>query len=531
MIIEPLEDQTFIFSSNLENPKSFFQGYCFIGNDYVFGEKGAKQYEEEVGKSIKGGEDGCYVTAERKEKNYLFSTDFSGNKKIFYYWAPNLWIVSNSISLIAEHLKKHNINLTVNYSQLAAIGIEKGAFFNQLYSTNTFIEGVRLLPTRTSLKISKHGYSLERKKIELEHNNYEDSLSIFVNTWISRLSGLLKNGLDIHSDLTGGADSRTVFTLLNKSNKLCKEKVNPPSLRTKITTGESKDFVIAHEIAQAYNFNINNKISSTINRFSGEESFYSWKHLCLGVYHPIYFPNYGPQPNIVSLGGAGAENHRPFYIDDSIESLIKKNASKIIPNWLSFNFKSEMNSELERIGKNRSKIDPLMLHYREYRNRMHSGRTPQYTALFHPLGSKLLEDVSEVAGDSRIKNGQINYDIMANLLPSILDIPFDHESKDFNDGRKKSITNFTLRESNEPGKFYGNTRIVKKELEKSASAFDLLYADFQESKKKPFAKDFFGKDFINKSELIIESAIENKKFSHAIEGQKIAAIIASGLLS
>ncbi|HEH9411327.1 TPA: hypothetical protein SIA33_004433 [Aeromonas salmonicida] len=57
----------------------------------------------------------------------------------------------------------------------------------------------------------------------------------------------------------------------------------------------------------------------------------------------------------------------------------------------------------------------------------------------------------------------------------------------------------------------------------------LLYEDFQNSKKKPFAQDFFGTDFIKRAEVTISNAVENKKFPHAIDGQCVAAIIAAGI--
>ncbi len=76
-----------------------------------------------------------------------------------------------------------------------------------------------------------------------------------------------------------------------------------------------------------------------------------------------------------------------------------------------------------------SKVDPMVLHFREYRDRMHGGRNPQYMTLFNPLGSKILDEVSEVSGSRRFKVGQVNYDIMSNLLPEILEIPFDSDLK------------------------------------------------------------------------------------------------------
>ncbi|MGP5548345.1 hypothetical protein [Psychrobacter alimentarius] len=529
MNLHKLEDQFFIFASNMENPESFFQGYCFSECDYIFGDGGAKDFYKAKGFNIKGGEDGCYVTVESQHNVFSFSSDFSGNKKIFYYWMPNLWVVSNSLFLLAEHLKKSNVILTANYSQLAAIGIHKGGFFNQLYSVNTFIDGVRLLPTESSLSISKSGYSIQSIKKETVFKNYEEGLSVFIGMWIARLTGLLNSGIEVRSDLTGGADSRTVFTFLKKAAEESVEKENRPLLHSSSTPNNTTDLKIAEKIGEAYGLSINEKGVPTTNRFSGADSFFSWKILCLGTYHPIYFPKSGPQFNRVGLGGAGAENHRPFYKYEDIETWMNINASKVSPSWLSHNVVAEVNSEINRMTSTGSKIDPMILHYRAYRNRMHSGRTPQYVALFNPLGSKILEDISEIAGNHRLEAGQINYDLMATLLPSILNIPFDSDAKALNEVRVKNLTQLKEWHKFKPGVCYIESLVKEYPKEKTLSALELLNSDFQRSKDKSFVRSFFGESFINQAEEMIENAVENKRFSHAVDGQGVAAILAASI--
>ena len=159
MLTNKVESQSFLFASNINNPDKLFQGYCFIGADYIFGDIGRQKYFNAKGTDISGGEDGCYISALKAEECFSFSSDFSGFKKIFYYWSNKIWVVSNSIYLIAQHLKKSNVPLQVNASQLASIGVSRDLFCNQLYSTKTFIEGIRLLPLNHTLKISKSGYN------------------------------------------------------------------------------------------------------------------------------------------------------------------------------------------------------------------------------------------------------------------------------------------------------------------------------------------------------------------------------------
>lgn len=529
MNIKKLEEQYFLFSSTIKNPDNFFQGYCFVGTDYIFGDIGRQKYYDEKGINITGGEDGCYVIAESIENGFSFTSDFSGNKKIFYYWTSDFWVVSNSIFLIVEYLKDNNITISVNYSQLAAMSVHRGSLFNQLYSVDTFVNNIKLLPIGNKLTISKTSYSIEKIKKNRSFDSYEEGLSIFIGTWIARLAGLLSNGMHVQSDLTGGADSRTVFTFLKKAAEESIHANNLPILRSGSTPSNTLDLEIATEIANTYDFPINEKGINRINVFSGEESFLSWKILCLGVYHPIYFPNSGPQYQIVSLGGAGAENHRPFYKYPNTQSFIDAMSSSISPKWLSYNVIADLKTELQRMTNINSEIDPLILYYREYRNRMHSGRTPQYISLFNPLGSKILEDVSEVAGNNRLQVGQLNYDIMATLLPGILDIPFDSEAKKLNKVRKENLTVLDSWKEFEVGSVYvdDNPKIYAKE--KTLTALQLLNAEFQTAKENDFVKDFFGTEFIMQAEIVMADALENKRFPHAIDAQGVTAIIAGSI--
>ncbi|MDE0490143.1 hypothetical protein NK638_01070 [Psychrobacter sp. A3] len=529
MNVKKLENQYFVFASDLENPNKFFQGYCFVGTDYIFGDIGRQKYYDETGNNIFGGEDGCYVIAESVDDSFLLSSDFSGNKKIFYYWTPDFWVVSNSIFLIVEHLKDNNINISVNYSQLAAIAVPRGSFFNQLYSIDTFVNNIKLLPIGHSLKISKSRYSIEKIEKTRSFDSYEEGLSIFIGTWIARLAGLLNHGINIKADLTGGADSRTVFTFLKKAAEKTIRANNIPVLRSGSTPSNTTDLEIATKIANIYNFPINEKGIDRVNTFSGEESFLSWKILCLGVYHPVYFPNSGPQHHIVSLGGAGAENHRHFYKNPSVQDFVNSNASKVSPKWLSYNVIADLETELQRMTNANSEMDPLILHYREYRNRMHSGRTPQYISLFNPLGSKILEDVSEVAGENRLKVGQLNYDLMATLLPDILNIPFDNEAKALNEVRKENLTVLDSWQEFETGNVYIDNNPKIHDKEKTLPALQLLNIDFQKAKENSFVKEFFGTEFIGQAETAMADAIESKRFPHAIYAQSIAAIIAASL--
>lgn len=531
MLTSKVESQSFLFASNINNPDKLFQGYCFIDSDYVFGDVGREKYFNVKGIDISGGEDGCYISALKVKEDFYFSSDFSGFKKIFYYWSNKIWVVSNSIYLISQHLKKSNIPLQVNASQLASIGVSRDLFCNQLYSTNTFVEGIRLLPLNHTLKISKSGYSFIEIANDLSFDSYELGLTNFIIIWISRFSSLLRNNINIRADLTGGADSRTIFTLLKNAAEYTTNSTGTLGFRTGHTPTNTTDLEIATKVGLAYGYKVNNEKFPITNIYTSKESIDIWKVLCLGVYHPIYIPTFGAQPDVVSIGGASAGNSRVHYKENSPEALFNKHLSGLSPKWLSYNALTDCINEFNDIKESKSDVDPLIVHYRRYRNRMHAGRTPQYSTMFNPFASKFLENVAEKAGALRLSNAQINYDLMSALLPGVLDIPFDLPSKEFNEIRQKNLTKISVPDLFCVGSVYIEDDISYGKSDVSESCiYELLNEEFQTSKRQPFVVDFFGKPFIDKANNTMLDAIKNKRFNpHPVDAQGISAIIAGGL--
>lgn len=183
--------------------------------NYIFGEEGFKQYTKDYGIDI----DGCYVFAKKINDSFHISSDYYGYKKIFYYWSSDFWVVSNSLYLIANHLKDSGVVIKPQYSQIAYIGKKREGFFlDQLYSLNTAIQGVKLLPVGKRLIISDTDIQICDLNEERGFESYEEGLSYFLGVWIARIAGLLAHGIYVKSDLTGGLDSRAVFAIVKKSN-------------------------------------------------------------------------------------------------------------------------------------------------------------------------------------------------------------------------------------------------------------------------------------------------------------------------
>src|SRR5690606_5215481 len=209
---DPALSAPVLYSSLLDNPEYCFDGYLFLGVDYIYGAKGAAEYELACGGYIAPGEDGAYVVVRRTGGSFSFGTDFAGNRKLFYYWIPGFWAVSSSFSVLLAHLREAGVVVTPEASALLAAGYgARVSPLNQLATFGTIAKGVSLVPLKYELVISLDGVSLRRIP-QLHPLPYEKALAEYMGTWVARLQTLAaESQLELSCDLTGGRDSRAVF--------------------------------------------------------------------------------------------------------------------------------------------------------------------------------------------------------------------------------------------------------------------------------------------------------------------------------
>lgn len=526
------ENITFMFSKALDNPDKFFQGYCFQGRDYVEGEEGARRYFQATGMEILPGQDGCYVSVIRKGSDFQFSTDYSGNKKIFYFWSPTFWAVSNSFVSLIDHLKCSDIRVHVNPAQLRSIGVGgRSSVFNQLTSYSTSAAGVFLAPALSALSIGPLGVRLASVGRQLS-KNYQDALSDFCRIWVERIRTLAAAEISLSSDLTGGADSRAVLSLILAAGR----KLGAPQERLGIRSGsvgeDTTDLEIATEICGELDLPLNIR-SGGRRRLSPLESYAAWRELCLGAYHPIYFPRYSMGTGTVSFGGGGAENHRRFYKNTSFQALIERCAARVGGGACSSVFRKDMQTSVELLGElYDGALDPLIVHYRNFRHRFHTGRSPQHAIVFSPLGSSYLERASEVAGQERISAGQVGYDIMFSLSPELLDFRFDREEKELTAHRRGMLTPVDFEVDGVPGKAYVGEAGEQGEIlgGRAGRPIDLLWDEVSDVAASQVVEDFWGKAFTEEVVATVEQARDRGRFAHAVDGQNASALLMSGVI-
>jgi hypothetical protein len=543
-----LSDLEFLFSAKTENPDRFFQGYFFHNADYVFGEGGFEAFcrARELDRLLR--EDGCYVQAEKQQGGYYrFSTDYNGYKKLFYFWDSGFWVVSNSLYQIAAHIREHGYRVLPDSSQLAAMATEgtfypsgRGSFFSQLTSFDTIVRGVRLVPADCALWIGSSGVRMERTiHPHSPDDNYRYQLERFISTWIGRFNTLVNDPcVQISCDLTGGLDSRAVFALLLSAVRGCDSSIaSQLQIRSGPGFGAWKDRAVAARICKHFGLSLNGRPATRPIWLNGKASYALWKDLCLGVYHPIYFPSESPSGRIVHLGGGGGENQRPFYSQfpgaPSADSFVARRTRNLVCSARP-GFEVALRQAIDKIMDGAPEyLDALALHYRHFRNRFHAGREPQYAVTFHPLASKLLDNVTDVAGKSRFQNAQMHYDILHNLKPELLDMPFDSWRKRPGRGVRRSLASITARPCPSGTCFIGDARHAPEETRKGkerAGPIGRLREEFHWA-KTGFAADFLGNAYVRLAERGLKTAARKGRFSGPIQSKRVAVVMACAMFN
>lgn len=539
-----IDDRVFIFSSFKNNPEFFFQGYCFVGRDYIYGQQGAEKYESTENVKIDFDEDGCYVLMRREKDEYLFGCDYSGYKKIFYYfdsYSKN-WIVSNSINLIVKLMDEMGLTYTPNYSQLNAIVLNKN-FNQQLTSFNTPVKEIKLLPPNTYLRITNNYFSIDNCKndllVEIENISYEEIIHQYLEVWASRyLTIVSEKDMTINQDLTGGIDSRAIFSLTHMANKNVSSAIlKNQRLISRVSRGDTIDYDIAKEITTKYNYDLQSSIPNEENLITAEESYHLWKNINLGNYHPIYFPVNNMNPLITKFNGAGGGNYSPYYASGAknysknrFELYINQFTNNLKYPFLGQEYKSDIakdtNYIYSRIGND--SIEKLTLHYNKFRNRFHGGMIPQYTVCFTPLSSKYLDYITHVSSKEKIDSAQIMYDLI-NVTEGLLSLRYDFYEKNPKEMNIENIFNLKRELDVRKGSTYYDAfkYIEEKKLGIYSNPMDYLYEDFGLACKKDFVSRFWGKEFIDNAEKILVKNISNNQFNHGRDAIALSAIMAS----
>ena len=407
----------FYFTSDSDFPARFFRGYAFCGNDLVIGETGVELFKQE----IPFREDGHYFLLRQDGQRFIGGTDYKGSMKLFTYKSSDGWAFSNSFALLVDQIKSRGWKLSIRPEHIETWN-QKGSFWQQLWSFDTAVEEISLVPSHSVISIES-GNLLVKRHETLEHfADYETAMANFLNIWLGRAAALMQGPLKV--DITGGVDSRVNLALFLAAGQRFGD-TNQMTFNCGTYGRHKEDFGVAKRLSDKYGFALNQKLKTEAVSLSGHERFCLWRLASLGSYSPLYMPTETAHPRMTHVTGGGGEGHRPFYPD----IYIYKHLERFRGTLSDAHFDKVLQSIYRSIQIAGDGVPPMILHYREFRDRLHSGLLANYSVRVMPLASRHLYAATRFKTPQQLDRNQVLFDVMNALAPSLMTRPYDNVTK------------------------------------------------------------------------------------------------------
>lgn len=513
-----------IVASTFNPPgKDEFQGYCFLDEDLIVGQQGAEAYFEDHGIRPLPGEDGCYLTVTSGPDGWRFGTDSRGLSKWFIYRRGTIWAISSSLYGLVQHLRDNGVYPTPNLNLAQVYGLS-GTFVQQPGTLEMPFEEIELLPSFCTALIGTRGeITIETIEQREELPSYAESLQDYLSIWTSRLATLTKDPQSrLTADLSGGVDSRAVFSFLLTNGIFDTQETD--RFRLVANSKMQEDFSAAAAIARDYDFILNGPPFESRMKADPREILHDWRANSLGVYMPVYFANAGSDPLTIHAHGAGGGASRKTQTSASIAGKLNNYKQKldrrVFGEWA-----TSVSESLVRLGRWRDEIDPLILHYREFRNRFHFGHRPQRRVMFTPLNSIMLDDLTNRPG---VSSRQHFYDIMESLAPGLSDYPFDTEAKSPTVDEKNNLTTVSF-STRHTGKIYGREQSLLESEPRGSNAYRLWLNESKTILRNAEVKRLLGQEKTAICVATLRKANESKKILRANHEGMLALSLAHTL--
>lgn len=500
-----------ILSSFQKSPGTRFEGYCFVGPDFVVGEAGREAYERVHNTSLSPGEDGCYVVATPTPRGWEVGTDAHGTAKLFMYDRGGVWAIGTSLVELADHLRSHGVTLEPHAPALRGLGIHT-SLTNQMISRQTIIQGIQLVPTYRSVRVMDSG--IELKDIPSEPAvSYDEALSRYLELWRSRIRTLLNDeDARIAADITGGMDSRLVLAFLLESRAI---DLPADRLRLVSSTKHARDFEVASVLAEVYGLELNGPKLADRTDLNPGTAFDSWRSTSLGVYMPVYFVERDFDPWAFQAHGAGGGNVRSAYAagrgPDALDRFENHFTAEEFESW-----RASVDAELREYADVAPGLPMDVMHYRQFRGRLHFGHRPHRRSMYTPLNSAALDDV--YAHVSHSAERQVYFDVMESLVPGLISHEYDVASKSPGKDALSALSRVPLSENPQAGAIYAPL-LANDQAEQPSPRKSNAVQRWAESARaalaEPEIRDFLGEETTNGAEGLAAQVASSGKLPAA----------------
>lgn len=421
-----------VIHSGSDLTRPLFAGYAFNDVDIIVGAHGFEEWTTSKNRRLNFHEDGCYVLARPTHSGYEIGADYKGYCKVFIYRHLREWAVSNSFSTLVEFAHLKGWPVTANEHVFLTHSFA-GSFWQQSTTFETAVEEISLLPRTYTINVARDGTLSIAPSPPLDDVEtsitYADALSDFQRLWVGRLGTAIRHTPNVlTAELTGGLDSRVILSLLLGLRQYFPTHYSKQLFMHSNPT-QAEDLQVATRICKIYRLNLNTATPTGKYGMEAYDPVMRWWDMSLGSYTPIYFAPKSSTVGHFQVGGHGGEGHRAYWQMDSPHAKLKESEAA----FLGTSTFREMSDSFDRtrdiLDAQYPGVPKTVAHYREFRDRIHSGLHAQNTVRLQPLSSSASYRSTNLLPGEALERGQFLYDVIANSAPSLLRQPFDKPAK------------------------------------------------------------------------------------------------------
>ena len=163
---------------------------------------------------------GSFINITKNENEINIETDDFSSLYIFYYIKDNFFALSNSFYKLLTELKNKGKHISINKEYIEQY-IQSPLHSHSL--NNTLINEILILPFGKNIKIKDNKLLFIDKQINFQSISIlsKDGIEIinsWINKWTNIIRPILSSNYHIQIDLSGGFDSRVIFSLFCTSD-------------------------------------------------------------------------------------------------------------------------------------------------------------------------------------------------------------------------------------------------------------------------------------------------------------------------
>jgi hypothetical protein len=425
----------FLISNRDSLPAFRFLGHSFVDRDFIAGESAAKRFVAEIG-PIPFGQDGAYCHLKSlPDGTTEIGTDGKGYFHLFAYRSGNNWAIGSSFAQLVDFARENNLPINANLGSLYSWAASPD-LVRTVMAFDTSVREITLLPSHSYFQISAGVLTQHDIPEQAETGTYRERLRDALILTRDRVATLLScNDLSIDSHITGGMDSRVIFSILS-GTPLAEFTKHPGRLNYFSQTNRALDLAVAKNVATARNVDLNPTQDVPAGRLplSGELAYTYWRDAHLGSYAHILFPHVDRRNAKAVLPGLAGETLRHVYkapvLQMPIERVVARQSKKfrdpsLFEDWA----QGLRDADAILQARPNSHFSAMVRNHREFRDRFHTGHSMFWQIVVPPLASHAFVAASNALNAINFLEGKLLYDVLNSCGPDLLTIPFDNPQK------------------------------------------------------------------------------------------------------